>query len=88
MVDNLTIEKVADAFVLDVFLHAGDQDLFYIFGDALLHSLIGIELIVLGTDNYGVYALRNTLVTVFYGYLTLGVRTKIGHYLSFLADSS
>ena len=54
----------------------------------LLHSLVGIELIVLGTDNDGVYALGNALVAVLYGYLALGVRSKVGHNLSFFADSS
>ena len=71
---------------MNLLLDPGNEDVEYIFTDALLHGLIGIELVVLGRHHDGIDTLGNTIVAVLDGHLALGVGAQIGHDLAFLAD--
>ena len=52
----------------------------------LLHTFIGIKLVVLCGNDDCVYALRNSTLAVLYCYLTLGIRTQVCHHFALLAN--
>ena len=60
------------------------------FDDVILdtgqHSLILVKLVVLGADDDSIDALGNTLIAILHRHLALGIRTQVGHHLTFLAD--
>ena len=68
------------------FEHAWHEDFFHVVCDALLHGLVGVELVVLCGNDDGVDALGYAFVAILYGDLAFGVWAEIGHYLSFATD--
>ena len=73
---------------MNLCLHTWNQDIQHIVLDGLQHRFISGKLIMLRGDDDGINTLRNTIVTILYCYLTLGIRAQIGHLLSFLANLS
>ena len=83
---DVIVEQGEHLLGVNLLLNPGNEDVEYIFTDALLHGLIGIELVVLGRHHDGIDTLGNTIVAVLDGHLALGVGAQIGHDLAFLAD--
>ena len=79
-------EEVEHLLRVDLLLHAGDEDVDDVVLDFGEHLLVLVKLVVLRADHDGVDALGDAGIAVLYRHLTLGIRTQIGHHLSFLAD--
>ena len=79
-------EKFLDALRANAFEHPWHKYLLDVLCDTLLHSLVGVELVVLSAHHDSVDTLRHALVAVFNRHLTLGIRTQVGHHLTLATD--
>ena len=74
---------------VNLLLHTRNQDIDDILANLVEHTLVvRVKLVVLRRYHDGVDALRNTIVTVLYGHLALGIGTQIGHLTTFPTDVS
>ena len=85
MIDDMVVEKG--------FLHVAEscqqtwhEDIDHILANLGLHSLVGIELIVLSRNDYGIDTHWTVLLIIFDSHLTLGIRTKIRHKVGLLTN--
>ena len=86
VVGDAVVEEATDALGANAVKHTGNEYLFDVAGDALLHGFVRVELVVLSRYHDGVNALRYTFVAVFYRDLALGIRAQVGHHLAFATD--
>ena len=91
---DVIIEK-RQYLVAQLCFHAWDENVDNILTNLSQHSIVIIithcildKIIMLSRNNDCINTLRNIVIRVFYRYLTLGIRTEISHYLTFLTDSS
>ena len=88
MVGDAVVEEFLNPLVPNLLLHPRDKDVNDVLPDALLHTFVGVKLIVLSGQHNSVNALRPVLIVIFNGHLALGIRTQIGHLTSLAPNIS